>query len=91
MNADDLRTMDTEVSVLASINQKLNLLIPLHDEIKEHKSRVDLNLLTTTSHQLKKLTVHLQSSVKTLTIQLKLSPRKTKHWEKLSWTYKHEV
>ncbi len=67
-DTDDLQTTTIEVSILASINKKLDLLIPLNDEIKEIRNSLEF------AHQsiitLQKANQDLHKSVNTLNEQM---------------------
>lgn len=64
-DTDDLQTTQIEVSVLTSINKKLDLLVSMHEEIKD--MRKSLEFAHNQIETLQKSNQDLQASVKTLT------------------------
>lgn len=67
-DTDDLQTTEVEVSVLASINKKLDLVVSLHEEIKDIRNSQEFahhNIVT-----LQKSNQDLQNTVKTLDEQI---------------------
>ena len=67
-DTEDLPTIDIEVSVLASINKKLDLLVTLHQEIKDIRESLDFahhHIVT-----LQQSNQELQTTVDSLSIQM---------------------
>ncbi len=76
-DTDDLQTTtEVEVSVLQSINKKLDLLVTLHDKIKE--LRTSLDFAHNYIQKLEQSNNSLHTSVKTLTENMDLVMKENK-------------
>lgn len=67
-DTDDLHTTEVEVSVLASINKKLDILVTIHDELSD--MRKSLEFAHNQIETLQQSNQELQTSITTLTQQM---------------------
>uniref|UniRef100_A0A8C5FVN2 Uncharacterized protein n=1 Tax=Gadus morhua TaxID=8049 RepID=A0A8C5FVN2_GADMO len=75
-DTEDLPTIDIEVSVLASINKKLDLLVTLHQEIKDISDSLDFahhHIVT-----LQQSNQELQTTVESLSEQMQAITKENK-------------